>query len=460
MLSFIGPVVVAVPNLPFDVTQLRHNLQQLGVELHLIPYSKFDEMDLAPLIVCIHDGEHQADFLHTLNEREVTYMLWQASAPQRGHLVSFASHIAPQKTSLSLDDCVSALIQSNIRRESVQFSTPHNLWLNSIIGNSMAFNGTMKLAMKIAKIDCDVLIQGETGTGKELIARLIHYESERRDHPFVPINCGAFSDELLLSELFGHTKGAYTGAVSNRVGLIEQAENGTLFLDEIDSLSSKAQVALLRYLQDREIRPQGGNTLKKTNIRVVAASNKSLQDLVERNEFRDDLLFRLDVLHIDLPPLRERDGDIHLLSQFFMRKAAKEYNLQAKVFSPNMIRAMSAYKWPGNIRQLQNIVTRLCLLSEQFVIRLSPASTLAGVDWSAYLVKETHLSAPLGMQQEKRQVVEAFESSYLKRVLALSAGNVSRAAKIARKERRSFMRLMQKYQLDRRDFEAGYKAER
>ena len=329
------------------------------------------------------------------------------------------------------------------------------MWHNSVIGSSSEFLNSIDLAFKIAKINCDVLIQGETGTGKEVIARLVHYQSNREEYPFVPINCGAFSDDLLLSELFGHSKGAFTGATSDRVGLIEEAENGTLFLDEIDSLSGKAQVALLRYLQDREIRPQGSNTLKVCDTRVVAASNASLQELVAKGKFRKDLLFRLDVLHIDLPPLRKRGDDVHLLTQYFMLKVAKQYGSAPKLFSSNMMKTLAAYEWPGNIRQLQNIITRLFLLSDNRIIRINSASKLAGVDWSKYLAQPGKNIIESGMQKEKRRVIDAFELSYLKDVLSATRGNVSKAARISKKERSSFIRLMHKHQLNKEDFVFG-----
>ncbi len=452
MLDLINTVIVASRDKSVDTTHVLSILKKMGASPKQVAYPELSDYCDEPIIYCSHsEDDQQTDALTT------PYIHWQSNQPSKGIFFDTFDTTEQDESSstgitLPLVDSLYALFQSHVRQHGLLSPDVKRLWHNAIIGNSIEFQSTIDLASRIAQIDCDVLIQGETGTGKEVIARLIHYQSEREEYPFVPINCGAFSDELLLSELFGHTKGAFTGATADRVGLIEQAENGTLFLDEIDSLSGKAQVALLRYLQDREVRPQGSNTLKVCDTRVVAASNKCLKKLVSEGKFREDLLFRLDVLHIDLPPLRERGNDIHLLTQYFMRKIAKQYNSQPKAFSPNMIKTMGAYEWPGNIRQLQNIVTRLFLLSDDFVIRVAGASKLAGVDWGKYLTPSDTRALESGMQKEKRRVVEAFELSYLREVLSATRGNVSKAAKISKKERRSFIRLMQKYQLNREDF--------
>lgn len=454
MLNLINKVLVAVPSTDTDVQPVLERLAELGLEGQLITWSEIYPENTEPTIICAFPEQVKSiEALHA-NAIEFGYVLWNEENPDAGRFISLAAGtgIEQQAIDLSFVESVYTLLQSHMQCNPAILENTTPYWPGNMVGNSPEFMRMLDLAGKIAKIDCDVLIQGETGTGKELVARSIHYQSERMDYPFVPINCGAFSDELLLSELFGHAKGAFTGASSDRVGLIEQAENGTLFLDEIDSLSGKAQVALLRYLQDREIRPQGSNSLRKCNTRVLAASNKPLQELVERDKFREDLLFRLDVLHIDLPPLRNRGNDIHLLVQYFIRQAASEYNHQRRVFSPNMVLTLSEYNWPGNIRQLQNIVYRLCLLSDQFIIRTEFAAQLAGVNWRDYLPLAKKRAAKKGMQKEKQRVIELFERTYLKEVLSETSGNISQAARIARKERRSFIRLMKKYNIQRDDF--------
>ncbi|MBX2849113.1 MAG: sigma-54 dependent transcriptional regulator [Acidiferrobacterales bacterium] len=433
-----------------DVDQLLCKLNELGISGHQVKWSEVISNHSEPMIICTQRENTAAITSAYDNGSSNPYLIWNKELENKGRL--YVANDKYETQMLSLTDGIYALIQTHIQNTPAFSQCNPMNWSGNMVGNSPEFKRMLKLLTKIAKIDCDVLIQGETGTGKELVARSIHYQSNRQDYPFVPVNCGAFNDDLLLSELFGHTKGAFTGANSNRMGLIEQAQNGTLFLDEVDSLSSKAQVAILRYLQDREIRPQGGNDLHKCDTRVLAASNKSLEKLVQQGDFREDLFFRLDVLHIDLPPLRNRGDDIHLLAQRFINQISNKYNRAPLVFSPNMVAILAEYQWPGNIRQLQNIVYRLCLLSDQFVIRTDFAAKLAGVDWKNYLPKNGRKKNPASMKEEKRRVIELFESDYLKEVLSETAGNISQAARIAKKERSSFIRLMKKYKIERSDF--------
>jgi DNA-binding NtrC family response regulator len=459
MMELIQDIRVATQDSTVDVKRLSNQLLELGLRTNIVSWPEaFNDFDI-PIVICatLADIDEIEPFYDDEPLTQHNFVVWDPIHPARGHYYKpdITAGCLYETFDLPLDECIYGLVQSHIQTNRSIGRLPLPFRQSNMIGNSPAFTRMISLARRIAKIDCDVLIQGETGTGKELIARSIHYQSDRQDHPFVPINCGAFSDELLLSELFGHTKGAFTGAGSDRVGLIEQAENGTLFLDEIDSLSGKAQVALLRYLQDREVRPQGSNNVKACNTRVLAASNKPLQALVLEEKFREDLLFRLDVLHIDLPPLRERGDDIHLLVQYFINKAVEEYHHSPKIFSPNMIHRMAEYEWPGNIRQLQNIIYRVFLLSDQFVIRTDLAAKLAGVDWKKYSSGDRAQKTSTGMRREKQRMIESFETSYLKSVLSETAGNISQAARIAKKERRSFIRLMKKYNIERKDFTAA-----
>ncbi len=316
----------------------------------------------------------------------------------------------------------------------------------NIVAGSAAMNEALKLVNKIAIVDAGVYISGETGTGKELIARAIHYMSERCDDPFIAVNCGAFTDELLLSELFGHEKGAFTGADRTHIGLIERANGGTLFLDEIDTLSPKAQVVLLRYLQEQEYRPVGGDNLRTTNIRVIAASNADVAELVMRNEFRQDLWFRLDILRVDLPPLRVRKGDIFLLSQFFLKQIAEKYQKPIKVLHSDTVNWMERYAWPGNVRELENFLHRAYLLAESDLLNIPPKGELSELEYEPVL----HT-----FQAEKLRRIQEFERDYLERVLRESGGNISRAARTADKERRTFTRLMEKYKIRRGQFLRG-----
>lgn len=312
-----------------------------------------------------------------------------------------------------------------------------------MIGQSAAFRESARLVARMATCDAPVLIEGETGTGKELAARAIHYQSSRKDGPFIPVNCGAIPDSLIESELFGHRKGAFTDAKDHQPGLVTLAESGTLFLDEVDALSTKGQVTLLRFLQDQEFRPLGSRRMEQGNVRILAASNTSLPLLAERGAFRADLLYRLRILCLELAPLRERRGDVALLADWFLEACDKRYGLGAKVLHPDSLAWMERYHWPGNIRELENLLYREYLLSEASVIRIEPPKTMSPTAGQA-LEKFT---GDLPFHRAKARAVEAFERDYLVGILGKADGNVSLAAKLAGKERRSLGKLLKKYGL-------------
>ncbi len=234
---------------------------------------------------------------------------------------------------------------------------------SNIIGTGRAMNRIFDLVTTIAGLSSTVLIQGETGTGKELIAKAIHFNSPRKDQKLVSINCGAIPENLLESELFGHVKGAFTGAVQTRIGRFEQANGGTIFLDEIGNMPQTLQVKLLRVLQEREFERVGGNTTVKVDVRIIAATSSNLAQMVKEGTFREDLYYRLNVIPIDLPPLRERREDIPLLLQRFVQRFCEAHRLELKSVSPQVVKALMNYEWPGNVRQLENIVERMVALT-------------------------------------------------------------------------------------------------
>jgi two-component system response regulator GlrR len=323
-------------------------------------------------------------------------------------------------------------------------STPINM-----IGGSPAFRQVERMLRKIADYDTAVLIEGETGTGKELAARSVHYLSARRGMPFVPVNCGAIPDTLIENELFGHRRGAFTGASDSRQGLIAQAEGGTLFLDEVDALSPRAQVTLLRFMQDQEYRPLGCAHAEWGNVRIIAASNAHLLKLAETGEFRADLLFRLKVLAVELPPLRERHGDVELLAQHYLRKFSHKYGKPAKSLNADTLAWMNKYDWPGNVREIEHLIHREFLLGEGTTIQLHVESRdidrrkrpdRRGIDLNA------------GFGAAKAQAIAEFELRFLQQLLFLSDGNITHAAKLAGKERRALGKLLKKHGLDRGDF--------
>jgi DNA-binding NtrC family response regulator len=234
---------------------------------------------------------------------------------------------------------------------------------SNIIGSGRSMKRIFELVDTIAGLNSTVLIQGETGTGKELIAKAIHFNSPRKDQKLVSINCGAIPENLLESELFGHVKGAFTGAVQTRIGRFEQANGGTIFLDEIGNMPVALQVKLLRVLQEREFERVGGNSTVKVDVRIIAATSSNLQQMVKDGTFREDLFYRLNVIPIDLPPLRERREDIPLLVQKFIQHFCEIHKLDLKTISPQVLKALMGYEWPGNIRQLENIVERMVALT-------------------------------------------------------------------------------------------------
>jgi DNA-binding NtrC family response regulator len=242
----------------------------------------------------------------------------------------------------------------------------------NIIGTGRAMKRIFELVDTIAGLSSTVLIQGETGTGKELIAKAIHFNSPRRDQKLVSINCGAIPENLLESELFGHVKGAFTGAVQTRIGRFEQANGGTIFLDEIGNMPMTLQVKLLRVLQEREFERVGGNSTVKVDVRIIAATSSDLDQMVKDATFREDLYYRLNVIPIDLPPLRERREDIPLLVQKFIEHFCETHKLDLKTVSPQVMKALMAFDWPGNVRQLENIVERMVALTGNRTAILPP----------------------------------------------------------------------------------------
>ncbi|GJL65143.1 MAG: sigma-54-dependent Fis family transcriptional regulator [Nitrospirales bacterium] len=321
----------------------------------------------------------------------------------------------------------------------------------NLVGRSPAFLRNLAFAQKIGQWDAPVLIHGETGTGKELFARALHYLGSRRAFPFVPVNCGAIPDTLLENELFGHERGAFTDAYDKQPGLVNQAHHGTLFLDEVDTLSSKAQVALLRFLQDQVYSPLGGKQSCRVNVRIIAASNVNLLSLVEKQKFRRDLFYRLDVLPLHLPPLRERKEDIPILVDHFLRQFSVRYNIGAKVLHPRVLTWMTQYAWPGNVRELENILHRNFLISDSVVIHRF-------INVQTYDACLSHCSDPatnvldLQFTQAKAHVVEDFEKSYLIELLRTMDGNITQAAKRAGKERRTLGKLLKKHGIARKDY--------
>jgi two-component system, NtrC family, response regulator GlrR len=320
----------------------------------------------------------------------------------------------------------------------------------NLIGTSGAFCAARQRLQRLAPCLAPVLVQGETGTGKELFARAVHYLSDRRSGPFIPVNCGALPDSLVESELFGHVRGAFTDAREAREGLVAQARGGTLFLDELETLSVRGQVALLRFLQDQEYRPVGGRVVRDADVRVVGSTNASLEHMAAHGQFRQDLYFRLNVLVLDLPPLRDREDDVVLLANAFIERLARQYGKPVPRVHPRALSFLRSHHWPGNVRELENLVHREFLLCDGADLDPTPGvatesarpRTVPGFDTEA----EGALTA-FTFRAAKARAVEAFERAYLAELLARACGNVSLAARLAGKERSRLSKLIRKHGL-------------
>lgn len=317
-----------------------------------------------------------------------------------------------------------------------------------MIGHSHAFLEVVRLIGKIAGCEAPVLIEGETGTGKELAARAIHYGGSRRNGPFVPVNCGAIPKELVENELFGHRRGAFTGAHVDQVGLVTHAKGGTLFLDEIDALPLNAQVSLLRFLQDHQYRPLGDPENRKADVRTIAATNSDLNELAKQGAFRLDLLFRLRIMFVTLPPLRERHGDVPLLANAFLRACVDCFDRGEKFLQPGTLEWMNRYRWPGNIRELENLIYREYLLADGALIDVGPPNGIAD-----FIRDDSSRFSPSLCYEDfktaKSRAIAEFESRYLAYALHAAGGNVTRAASLAGKERRAFGKLLKKHGIER-----------
>ena len=311
------------------------------------------------------------------------------------------------------------------------------LGMRQLVGESKAFLTEIEKLPLIAKCDASVLITGDTGTGKELCARAIHYLSPRASQSFLPVNCGAIPAELVENELFGHVSGAFTGAKTTRRGLIDEANGGTLFLDEVDCLPLMAQVKFLRFLQEKEYRPLGATKTHKADVRVIAATNMNCEAAVREGKLRQDLYYRLNVIELKLPSLRDRREDIPLLTHHFLNKYALEFNKQVTSFSPDAIRKLIVYDWPGNVRELEHVIMRAIVLSTK------PTISAEGIAIS----DSESLPAPESFQEAKNRLVDQFEKTYIKGLLLSNHCNISKSAKAAQKNRRAFWELIRKHHI-------------
>jgi two-component system NtrC family response regulator len=309
-----------------------------------------------------------------------------------------------------------------------------------LIGESPVMKVLYRTIEKVAATDATVLIAGESGTGKELVARTLHDSSRRKDRPFVPVNCAAIPESLIESELFGHEKGTFTGAHRRREGKFEEASGGTLFLDEIASMPVALQATLLRVLQEQRVTRLGGSGEIEVDVRVVAASNRDLPQLVRDGEFREDLYYRLNVVSLELPPLRERRGDIPLLARAFLERAAVRHGREVGSLPPSIIRHLMDYGWPGNVRELANAVERLVLLAEDDGLNVDDLP-------AAVLGSDAGTAIPLKLPAEGLEW-EVMEESLLRQALERASGNRAAAARLLGLSYKAFLYRLEKFGLD------------
>ncbi len=328
-----------------------------------------------------------------------------------------------------LDDILSVLRRAiAVRDADDAIAEEDDLPESEMIGSSAPMVEVYKTLSRVAPTDSTVLIEGETGTGKEVVARLIHRNSSRAAMPFEPVDCGSVASTLLESELFGALRGSYTGADRDRIGLLEAANKGTAFLDEVGDIEPGFQLKLLRFLQEREIRPLGASKARKVDVRVIAASNKNLDGLVREGKFREDLYFRLNVVRIELPPLRTRRGDVMLLAHFFLNKYNARYDTETR-FHPSAVPVLESFAWPGNVRQLQHLIERLTILAEDKRIRAEDV--------------DRALRHPVEASSTSESLADK-EAEQIQRVLQATAGNKAKAARILGIERKTLYRKLAK----------------
>jgi len=321
---------------------------------------------------------------------------------------------------------------------------PGRLYID-LVGNTPPMLAVHEMIRRIGPTNGTILIHGESGTGKELVARAVHYYSLRRPRPFVTVNCGVFTETLLQSELFGHVKGAFTGAVSDREGLLDAAEKGTLFLDEIGEMSLQMQVKLLRVLEDREFVPMGSTKSKMMNVRFVAATNKNLEQEVHEGNFRQDLFYRLNVIPIALSPLRDRQEDIPLLAGYFLAKYAGQMEKDVRQFSSHVMKEMTACDWPGNVRELENVVHRAVALNDN--------DTIMQVDLPGRAVQRSALDTETTLDQDGvdlPKLLDDVESDYISQALERTGGNMTQAAELLGMSFRSIRYKVKKLGIDKK----------
>ena len=398
--------------LPSDSNSILQSLQAL----------KNEDRTLHPMIAAIQEGK--SDYVIEL---------------LKAGIVDF---ITPPFNGIDIMPRIWRLLKRTSPDDRLVNKLKEKMGLMQIVGKSTSFLSEIEKIPLIAKSSSTVLISGETGTGKELCARAIHYLGMRSGHPFVPVNCGAIPVDLVENELFGHKRGAYTGAHVSQTGLVSEADGGTIFLDEIECLPISAQAKLLRFLQEKEYRQLGSTKMIRSDTRVIAATNIRLEHSVQEGTFRRDLYYRMNVIPLTIPPLRERKDDIPLLARHFLKEYASESGYEFIEFSPGALQKLILYKWPGNVRELENVIERTIVFSKK------PYITAEMI----MLPEIKEIDSIETFHDAKAKVVEQFARDYIHSLLLAHAGNISKASITAGKNRRAFWELIRKYRIDAQEF--------
>jgi sigma-54 specific flagellar transcriptional regulator A len=402
--------------------------------------------------------------IHQLNDQLPVYLLSRRGAEPTVAIDQGSCILGRLDLPANYVQLTSAMHQAEVFLENHRTSTTHQRPVDlfrSLVGSSRSIQQVRKLIEQVAGSDANVLILGESGTGKEVVARNLHYYSSRRDHPFVPVNCGAIPADLLESELFGHQKGAFTGAINDRQGRFEMAEGGTLFLDEIGDMSLQMQVKILRVLQERTFERVGSNETRTTNVRIIAATHKNLEDAIKQGEFREDLFYRLNVFPINMPSLGERVEDIPLLVNELVRRIEHEKRGSVRL-SPGAIHLLCQYHWPGNVRELANVVERLAILHPYGVVEaadLPEKFLVSGDNANAGQVHSVDMgSREMAMNHEPRlprdginlkEHLSLLEINYIKQALEDTGGVVAHAARRLGMRRTTLVEKLRKYGMQR-----------
>lgn len=425
-----------------SLSQAKELLSERAVDL-VIAAHDLPEFDAFSLLDHMQKAEQSIPVI-------VVTLLPSIEAAQASLRLGAGDYLVKPLDPQSLIDSIMRLVDSQRHEDERQLlrrQVDRPYAFDEFIGGSPAMRKVFETIEQVATLDVDVLVHGETGTGKELVARSIHRRSRRAQQPFVPVDCGAIPENLLESEFFGHERGAFTGADSRRIGLLEFADGGTFFLDELGELPLLLQAKLLRTLQERKIRRVGGHEEIDVDVRVVAATSRNLEEMIRQGLFREDLYYRVNVVRVDLPPLRQRGDDLGVIAERFVVRYAKEMGKNVTGITPEAFQVMRQYDWPGNVRELQNVVRRSIALATDNLIGLNDLPDALVVS-----AGEKTSTDGAGFFQLREQQVARFEREYLESLLKRHRGNVKTAAAEAKLPRGTLYRLMKNHNLDGGDY--------